>query len=156
MPLAKAQGDLGLSKQQFKDQFLSAINAKRAQGCRCGTQYMRPAAPLNWSDVLASAAREHANDMYRNNYFSHESLDGRDLQDRLNRMGYTYKGYQHYAIAENIAMGQQSIDEVLAGWFKSPGHCQNLMNPDYNEIGIAETNTFWVQDFGGRVSFASR
>jgi len=43
---------------------------------------------------------------------------------------------------------------VMQGWFHSPGHCKNLMNPAFKEIGIAENNTYWVQDFGGREEFS--
>ncbi len=75
------------------------------------------------------------------------------MENRIQRAEYTYKGYQRYAIGENIAMGQQTINEVSAGWFKSPGHCKNLMNPAYTEIGIAEKHYYWVEDFGGRVGF---
>lgn len=147
----KAQSSLHISKDQFKDQFLDAINTKRAKGCTCGSTYMRPAAPLTWNDMLASAAAEHAKDMYKNNYFDHASIDGRTLQDRLFAAGYNYKGFQFYSIGENIAQGQQSIDEVIAGWFKSVGHCKNLMNPDFKDIGISEYRLYWVQDFGGRI-----
>lgn len=146
-----AQQSLRISKDEFKDQFLDVINARRAKGCNCGTTYMRPANPLTWNDMLASAAGEHAIDMYRNNYFNHTSTTGQTLQDRLFAAGYSYKGYQSYTIGENIAEGQQTIDEVIAGWFKSVGHCKNLMNPDFNEIGVFEYRHYWVQDFGGRV-----
>jgi uncharacterized protein YkwD len=27
----------------------------------------------------------------------------------------------------------------MAGWFKSEGHCQNLMNPGFKDVGVAET-----------------
>jgi len=148
---AEAQSSLHLSKQEFKDQFLSSINSVRAKGCNCGTTYMRPAAPITWSDVLASAASEHAMDMYKNDYFDHTSIDGRSLQDRLFSAGYTYNGFQSYTIGENIAAGQHSIAEVTAGWFKSVGHCKNLMNPDFKEIGIFEYHYYWVEDFGGRI-----
>jgi uncharacterized protein YkwD len=151
---ALAQSTLGISKRDFQNQFLDVINAKRAKGCKCGTLYMKPASPLVWNDQLASAAAKHAKDMYKNKYFSHDSRDGRGMDDRIQKAGYTSKDYQKYAIGENIAFGQQSIEEVLAGWFKSDGHCKNLMNPEFTEIGIAEYKTFWVQDFGGRVSFA--
>ena len=153
-PPAMAQSSLGISKQDFKDQFLDAINSVRTKGCNCGVTYMRPVAPITWNDVLASAAREHAIDMYKNSYFDHTSIDGRDLQDRLFNVGYSYKGFRSYAIGENIAAGQRSIDEVMAGWFKSVGHCKNLMNPDFKEVGIFEYNNYWVQDFGGRVPFS--
>lgn len=146
-----AQSSLHISKDEFKDQFLDAINAKRAKGCNCGTTYMRPAAPLTWNDMLASAAGEHAVDMYKNKYFDHTSINGQTLRDRLFAAGYSYKGYQSYTIGENIAAGQQTIDDVIAGWFKSVGHCKNLMNPDFKEIGVSEYRHYWVQDFGGRV-----
>lgn len=154
--LTRAQSSLHISKQQFKDEFLDAINAKRATGCNCGGSRMKPATPLKWNDQLAKAATEHAKDMYRHNYFSHESPDRRSLQDRIFKVGYTYQGYQRYAIGENIAYNQRSIEQVLAGWFSSKEHCKNLMNPAFTEIGIAENKYYWVQDFGGRVSFASR
>lgn len=146
-----AQSSLHINKQQFKDQFLDAVNSRRAKGCNCGTTYMQPAAPVTWSDVLASAAAEHAKDMAHHKYFSHTSRDGRSLQDRLFAVDYNYKGFQFYTIGENIAQGQESIDEVIAGWFKSVGHCKNLMNPDFKEVGIAEYHLYWVQDFGGRI-----
>jgi len=156
LPVAMAQSSLRISKQDFQDQFLDAINARRAKGCNCGNVYMRPAPPLMWNDKLALAAKEHAQDMYAQNYFSHDSKDGRKMEDRMLDAGYSYKGFRKYAIGENIAFNQRSIDEVLSGWFKSNGHCKNLMNPDFTEIGIAEYKYYWVQDFGGRVSFAFR
>lgn len=75
------------------------------------------------------------------------------MDKRVVAAGYTYKGYKSFAIGENIAQGQMSIAEVMDGWFKSPGHCRNLMNPGFKEIGVALYNTYWVQDFGGRESF---
>jgi uncharacterized protein YkwD len=156
MPRLKAQSTLPMSDRQFRDQFLYLINSQRAKGCNCGTGFMKPVPPLVWNDQLAKSAGGHAKDMYKRNYFSHDSENGRSMQDRIMKAGYNNKGYQQYAIGENIAFGQQTIEEVMAGWFKSNGHCKNLMNPDFKEIGIAEYHFYWVQDFGGRVSFAMR
>lgn len=150
------QSSLHTSNADFKDQFLQRINRIREKGCNCGTAYMHPVPPLVWNDQLTVTAKGHALDMARHNYFSHESRDGRTLKDRAVNAGYNYKGYQSFAIGENIAEGQQSIDEVMTGWFKSVGHCKNLMNPDFKEVGIFEYNHYWVQDFGGRVAFKSR
>ncbi|WP_448697889.1 CAP domain-containing protein [Mucilaginibacter sp. AW1-3] len=146
-----AQKSLHVSDKDFRDQFLTAINTIRAKGCNCGTSYMRPVSPISWNDILTSAAEEHAKDMAKHAYFAHTSVDGRTLQDRLFAVGYNYTGFQTYTIGENIAAGQRSITEVITGWFKSVGHCKNLMNPDFREIGIAEYKYYWVQDFGGRV-----
>ena len=140
----------------FKDEFLQRINEVRSKGCKCGNLYMPPAAPLVWNNKLADAAEDHARDMSKRQYFSHTSKDGRSIQDRITGAGYTYNGYKSFAIGENIAQGQQTIAEVSNGWFKSPGHCKNLMNPSFEEIGVAEHNLYWVQDFGGRVAFSEQ
>ncbi len=97
----------------------------------------------------------HAKDMAKRNYFSHTSQDGRSMEDRIVFAGYTFKGFKSFAIGENIAQGQQSIAEVMDGWFKSEGHCKNLMNRDFKEVGVAQYNDYWVQDFGGRTSFTA-
>lgn len=146
-----AQSSLHMGNDEFKGEFLDAINTVRAKGCKCGTTRMPPAAPLTWNDILASTAQQHAVDMFQNNYFAHDSFNGQSMQDRMMAGGYTFNGFQKYAIGENIAEGQRSIREVMVGWLKSPGHCKNLMNPDFKEIGIFEYHYYWVQDFGGRV-----
>ena len=115
---------------------------------------MRPAPPLVWNEQLEASAFRHAEDMARNNYFSHTSLDGRTMQDRIRMAGYTYKGFKSYEVGENIAEGPQTIAEVMEGWFHSPGHCKNLMNPGFKEIGAGYRDGYWVQDFGGREAFS--
>ncbi|WP_259069748.1 CAP domain-containing protein [Mucilaginibacter sp. X4EP1] len=144
-----------ISKQDFKREFLEDINHIRAKGCNCGTNYMPPASPVVWNDNLEIAAKGHAYDMAEENYFSHTSKDGRNLEDRVVQAGYYFKGYRSFAVGENIAMGQQSIAEVMQGWIKSEGHCKNLMNPAFKEVGIALYNNYWVQDFGGRQPFTA-
>lgn len=139
----------------FKEEFLSSINKTRAAGCKCGNTYYPPAAPLTWNDELEDAARGHAKDMAKKKYFSHDSKDGRNMEDRIVLAGYIFKGFKSFAIGENIAFGQTSIREVMAGWFKSEGHCKNLMNPTFKEVGVAEEDHYWVQDFGGRESFSA-
>ena len=143
-----------ISTPQFRKEFLDNINYTRQKGCTCGIKYMRPVLPLIWNDNLEVAAMEHATDMYNRNYFSHDSKDGRSMEDRIVFAGYLFKGYKSFSIGENIAMGQQSIAEVMRGWFKSEGHCKNLMSPTFKEVGVAVNNAYWVQDFGGRESFS--
>ncbi len=145
-----------MDNSSFKNEFLARINKTRAQGCRCGTTYMPPAPPLVWNDQLEDAAKGHAKDMDKRDYFDHTSKDGRSIEDRIFDAGYDYNGYKSFAIGENIAKGQESIAEVHVGWFKSPGHCKNLMNPAFKEVGIAERNSYWVQDFGGREAFTDQ
>jgi hypothetical protein len=144
--------DLAAS-DRFKEEFLYRINKVRTVGCSCGKKYYPAAPPLTWNNTLEVSAQGHAKDMNFHNYFSHTSKDGRSSEDRIVAAGYQFNGYRSFAIGENIAQGQQSIAEVNDGWFKSEGHCHNLMNPEFKEIGIARNGLYWVEDFGGRENF---
>ncbi|MBD1391716.1 CAP domain-containing protein [Mucilaginibacter glaciei] len=143
------------SHSSFKNQFLELINRTREKGCTCGNTYMPPVAPVVWNDNLQQSAEGHAKDMARQEYFSHTSKDGRTMETRIVTSGYKFKGFKSFMIGENIAFGQNDIAEVMAGWFRSEGHCKNLMNPGFKEVGVAEINKYWVQDFGGRESFSA-
>lgn len=134
----------------FRKEFLKRVNAVRSKGCRCGGKYMAPAPALEWNDKLEKAALAHARDMNRNGYFSHTSRNGNSVKDRVERAGYKLTGYHTYSYGENIAAGQRSIEQVMNSWIKSAGHCKNLMNPNFREIGVAENNYYWVQNFGMR------
>ena len=149
-------GAYAQSDAQFRNEFLARINLTRQKGCNCGGQFMPPAPPLTWNNKLEDAADGHARDMAKRNYFSHTSKDGRSMETRIVTAGYIFKGFKSFAIGENIAQGQQSIAEVMDGWFKSEGHCKNLMNPSFKEVGVAEYKTYWVQDFGGREAFSAQ
>ncbi|GAB3912894.1 CAP domain-containing protein [Mucilaginibacter boryungensis] len=140
--------------ESFKQEFLNYINTTRARGCNCGTKWFPPAPPLSWNTSLQKSAFRHAKDMNDKSYFSHTSKDGRSMQDRIVFAGYIFNGYKSFIIGENIAEGQQSIRQVMQEWFASEGHCHNLMNPAFREIGIAQYNDYWVQDFGGRESYS--
>ena len=105
---------------------------------------------MNWSATLARAALGHSQDMARNNYFSHDGLDGSKPADRVTRAGYKWR-----ATGENIAAGQTTPEDAVAGWIKSPPHCKNLMKPVFTEMGVAfavdqksKMGVYWTQLFG--------
>ncbi|RYE23884.1 MAG: CAP domain-containing protein [Sphingobacteriaceae bacterium] len=139
----------------FKIEVLNQINSVRTQGCRCGRTFMPPVAPVVWNDQLTVAAAKHAQDMFNQHYFSHESRNGDHIKDRFQKAGYGTAGFQRYVIGENIAQGQQSIEQVNQELFRSENHCKNLMNPAFKEIGVYVYNYYWVEDFGGRYPFDS-
>jgi uncharacterized protein YkwD len=88
---------------------------------------------------LHKAAQQHARDMVANAYFSHESLGGRDVSDRVRRAGYL-RGYPGWQIGENLAWGsgvKSSARQIVVAWMGSPGHKQNLMNRKFREAGMA-------------------
>jgi hypothetical protein len=50
--------------------------------------------------------------------------------------------------AENIAKGQQSAQEVVEAWLKSPGHRKNILAPHSTRLGVGKVGSVWVQNFG--------
>lgn len=122
---------------------LKLVNEARKKGCQCGTTYYEPAPPLTWNEALEQAALEHSHDMFVNKYFSHTAPDGSRAGDRIAKAGYHWTMY-----GENIGLGFRNEKEVVEGWLKSPGHCKNIMNRDYKEMGVARVGNYWTQNFG--------
>jgi uncharacterized protein YkwD len=126
---------------------LALVNAARARGTRCGAQSFAPAPPLTLSGTLADVALGHASDMAQHDYFEHQDLTGHSPADRVRAAGYHEK-----LVGENIAYGPQTVEEVVKGWLDSPGHCENIMDPRFAEMGVAlatghaaRKGLFWVQ-----------
>ena len=127
---------------QDKTPMLEMVNALRSTGCYCGKEYMPPAPPLHWNNTLKKAAQAHAGDMLEKQYFSHKGKDGRKVDQRVEDLGYDWK-----QVGENIAMGPSDVVEVMRGWKASPGHCRNLMDPGFREMGAGQEGNYWVQVF---------
>jgi uncharacterized protein YkwD len=111
---------------------LEEVNTVRARGTRCGDRSFGSAPPLQLSSTLYSAAAEHVVDMAQHDYFEHVDLSGHSPADRVRATGYRYT-----LVGENIAYGPATADEVVAGWLHSPGHCENIMDPRFVEMGLA-------------------
>ncbi|HEY0176679.1 MAG TPA: CAP domain-containing protein [Pedobacter sp.] len=134
----------------FQREFLQRINEIRSKGCHCGNTYMPPVPPVTWNVQLQMAAMAHAKDMNKNKYVSHINRSGKSSKDRIAAAGYTINGYRSYYVGENIAWGQRTIKEVMTGWINSEGHCLNIMNKSYKEVGAYMENYYLAQEFGGR------
>jgi len=128
-----------------KKKLLELVNNYRQKGCNCGSTYFPPAKPLVWNDLLESAAQVHSNDMNKNDFFSHTGSNGKTVGYRITSVGYNWS-----ACGENIAMGYKTEDDVMLGWIHSEGHCKNIMNPDFKEMGVATSGAYWTQVFGKR------
>jgi uncharacterized protein YkwD len=135
----------------FEAEALRLVNARRAaapeRNCRA---HRRPRPPLAIATRLAQAAYGHSRDMADRNYFSHVSLDGRTMADRVNATGYRWS-----TLGENIAAGYGSVQAVVDGWMGSDGHCANLMNSRFTEFALAcarnDASTYrfyWTQNLG--------
>ena len=130
----------------IRAQVLRLVNEARSRGRRCGGERFAPVAPLTASQLLDEAALRHARDMARHGYFGHAGRDGSQPKQRVARLGYRSR-----LTGENIAYGPESVEEVVAGWLASSGHCANIMEPRIQEMGIgfavgkARGAIYWVQ-----------
>lgn len=106
-------------------------------------------APLTLNLTLNDVAEKHSQDMATNNYFSHQGRDGSQPWDRMSAEGYSYS-----RAAENIAFGQPTPQDVVTAWMNSPGHRQNILDPNLKDIGVGYYNGYWTQDFGTAMRLA--
>ena len=105
---------------------------------------------------LDEAAKAKLDDMFKRQYFEHTSPSGIGAADLAENAGYKF-----IIIGENLAMGDfQNDEELVQAWMDSPGHRANILNSEYQEIGVAvgrgifEGKPTWlaVQEFGRPLS----
>lgn len=125
-----------------KDEILSLVNEVRISGVFCGETYYPPVEKLSRNKKLEQAALHHSQDMSDNNFCEHKSSNGDYFTDRLIKFSYNYI----YA-GENIANGYNNEHAVVNAWLNSQGHCANIMNSNYTEMGVGRVGNYWTQDF---------
>jgi uncharacterized protein YkwD len=132
---------------------LAELNTARTRPQQCGGQSFAATTSLTWNPTLGAAAEAHSRSMANNNFFDHKDRDGRTPGDRAG-----LAGYEAQQIGENIAAGQDTVRKVVDGWLASPGHCANLMNPEFRDLGAAyavdpksDAGIYWTAMFGTQV-----
>ena len=144
------------AQPSVEQQVTDLVNQQRQQhGC----------AALVLSAQLSAAANAHSQDMALHDLFSHTGSDGSTMVSRVVATGYSYS-----LLAENLAAGSATAEEVMAGWMNSPGHRANILNCDLHELGVGyyvqmddQSNVrldngqlggpyryYWTQDFGSQ------
>jgi len=103
---------------------------------------------LRASRLLDRSAQGWTNAMVSSDVFSH----GTNFAARISAVGYVWR-----TAGENIATGFQTPRGVVNAWMASTGHCQNILNPTYGNVGTGvSTHTVrgwatgsgtWTQDF---------
>ena len=138
------------SASQFEARVLELVNDERARGGDCGGRSFKPSHPLKGQSQLARAAKRHALAMSEEHFFDHRGPRGDTPKSRIDDSGYRGRAW-----GENIAAGQRSPESVVRAWMKSPGHCRNILNPLFTELGVSFVfesrspyKTYWVQAFG--------
>ncbi|MGH9704681.1 MAG: CAP domain-containing protein [Candidatus Acidiferrales bacterium] len=106
--------------------------------------------PLVWDAELAKAAHQHSTRMAQQGTLSHQFPGETDLSSRSKVAGARFD-----SIGENVAQGP-SAPVIHEQWMHSPPHRRNLLDPDFNSVGIAvvERNRtlFATEDFSHSIS----
>jgi uncharacterized protein YkwD len=131
-------GDLSRVRRELRER----INRERAS---------RRLPPLRPAPSLDAAAQAHAADMLSRSYYGHNSPEGATVLERSKRAG-----YQPRLVGENLAQGQESIDQVVEAWMTSAIHREHILSPVFSDLGSGVaigTNAnghqiLWVQCFG--------
>ena len=88
--------------------------------------------PLIINDKLSAAAAQKANDMLTKGYWSHDSPDGVKPWAWVESNNYSYT-----EAGENLAKNFTTAGSTVTAWMNSPSHRENVLNPNYQEVGFA-------------------
>jgi uncharacterized protein YkwD len=110
---------------------------------------------LKFDSELSKVARLHSLDMITRNFFEHDNPDGEDPTARAIKSGYNVhkelgNGWFSDGIAENIgemptgdvqghgyiSSSEDVAEAMMEGWMNSPGHKANILNIEYDTIGV--------------------
>ena len=104
--------------------------------------------PMVENSVLDGTAQMWTNTLVAQHIFEHGNFT-----QRLDGAGYDWSN-----AGENIATGYDTPASVVAAWMASPEHCQNVLNPNFADIGVGVdpqlvdpslgNGATWTQDFG--------
>jgi uncharacterized protein YkwD len=130
-PTATEKPASGSSMSAMAAEVVRQTNAERAK---------QGLSTLTVSSELTRAAAVRAQEIVKK--FSHTRPDGS-----------AWSTVSSAARGENIAMGQQSADKVMAAWMSSSGHRANILRSSFGSIGVCAykvgNTLYWVQLIGG-------
>jgi uncharacterized protein YkwD len=131
---------VGAPVQEMRDAVVCLINGERVK---------RGLPPLSESSRLDRSAQGWTDLMVVNDIFSH----GQEFWNRITQVGYDWSN-----VGENIATGYPTPGSVVTAWMASKDHCQNILNPNYADVGTGvnpnpvqaatDAPATWTQDFG--------
>ena len=131
------QASITTSEEAMADRVIELVNQERTS---------RGLQPLVKDDRLMVAAAARAKELSQR--YSHTRPNGSECFTILWHLGIDY-GYA----GENIAMGQRTPEIVMNDWMNSSGHRANILNENYDCIGVGYTMVdgypYWVQLFTG-------
>jgi uncharacterized protein YkwD len=121
---------------------VARINAQRGA---------RALQPLRVSRGLDAAAAFHSREMGSKGFFEHESLNGAPFWKRIERFYPMNRG--SWSVGENIfwESPNSSAASAVREWMGSPPHRENILAPEWREIGIGAVHLASARGaYGGR------
>ena len=94
--------------------------------------------PLTVAQGLTQPSASYSARMVAESFFALVAPDGATLTDRLEAGGYIEPDGD-WTVGENIAWGQGDIStarSIMIAWMNSPGHRENILTPEFSEVGI--------------------
>jgi uncharacterized protein YkwD len=90
--------------------------------------------------------------MARYDFFSHTDQRGRNFWQRVALFDVER---EHFARAENIAVGRVPVSSICSSWMRSAGHRRSILDPATKWIGAGfatggSWGRYFVQVFGNR------
>ncbi len=119
-----------VSTHAAQDAVLCLLNNQRT---RHGLHRLRP------NNELHDAARNHTGYMRRHSCFEHQCAGEASISGRLYAVHYLKNGLRTWRYGENIAYGVRrwaSPKALVKAWMHSPPHRENILNPDFRDLGI--------------------
>ena len=120
-------------EEDAADAILRLVNEERA---REGL----PAMTTN--DAINDAAQVRAGELQE--LFDHTRPDGSTCFTALDEAGVRY-----WTAGENIAAGTATPEGAMEMWMNSEGHRANILNENFDTIGVGRVGNYWVQMFVG-------
>ncbi|KAJ1930705.1 hypothetical protein IWQ60_000103 [Tieghemiomyces parasiticus] len=96
---------------------------------------------VSYEPRLTQDANHHSGYQSRVGTMTHNDSNGNTLSRLVEA------GIDAVACGENVAYNQSDEDEVMVAWMNSPGHRENILNPDYTHVGVSHINGYWTQVF---------
>ena len=123
----------GVEITSWMTDMLNSVNSERAK---------QNLDPLCYNAKVIAAAVTHNEDMVKNDFLSHTGSDSSQVGDRL-----TNENYPWNSVAENIANGQYSVEQVMTSWMNSSGHKANILRDSVVHFGAAwdDSTRIWTQ-----------
>ena len=128
-PLQQRLGGASGLLSPYEQELLELVNERRAR-------HGRPRVVA--SRGLTAAAELHTERMIRRGFFEHEAPGEPNFWRRIERF-YPSRGYEYWAVGENLVYGQPSLEpeEALREWLASPTHRRSVLSAQWREAGLA-------------------